>query len=161
MENIFTFLTGTWFVCFSNFPMWTAGDKINPTFTYQIVQQKDRTLLYDEVRYQKKGKNKSIKGFDKLSTSNHNTLIWRGKGWLKLLSSKWEVALKDNEHGKWAVIYFSKTLFTPEGVDVISREPSLSAEMWEQIKLKMSADPSLAKHLSQIKAIQRSNNGAF
>lgn len=158
MENLFTFLTGTWFICFSNFPMWTAGDKTNPTFNYKIIQENNKTVLSDEVHYLKKGKEKTIKGIDTKSTSDANTFIWRGTGLLKLVTSTWKVALKDEENGQWAVIFFSKTLFTPEGVDIISKNPSLPAATWEKIKLKMSVDPLLAKHLPKIKDIQTSNN---
>ncbi len=162
MENILTFLTGTWFICFSNFPMWTEGNKTNPTFNYEIIQNKQKlNVLSDDVRYLKKGKEKSIKGIDTPSESDPNAFVWRGKGLLKLVSSEWKVALKDEERGEWAVIYFSKTLFTPEGVDIISRKPSLSDVTWEQIRLKMSADPLLAKHLPEIKDITTRNNKAY
>ena len=159
MENILTFLTGTWFICFSNFPMWTKGDKINPTFNYEIMEnRKDNNMLSDEVRYIKNGKEKSIKGIDTQSASDSTAFVWRGKGLLKPLSSKWKVALIDEENGEWAVIYFSKTLFTPEGVDIISKNNSLSNAVWEQIRLRISADPLLAKHLPEIKDIRNRNN---
>lgn len=161
MENILAFLTGTWFICFTNFPMWTKGDKTNPTFNYEIIQNKqDKKMLSDEVRYFKKGKEKSIKGIDTPNESDASSFVWRGKGLLKVVSSNWKVALRDEEDGQWAVIYFSKTLFTPEGVDIISRNPSLSDATWQQIRLKMSADPILAKHLPEIKDITRRNNQA-
>ena len=161
METLFTFLTGTWFICFSNFPMWTAGDKTNPTFNYQIVEKNKKTVLSDDVRYIKKGKEKSIKGFDTKSDSDPNTFVWRGKGLLRFVTSTWKVALKDEKNGQWAVIYFSKTLFTPEGVDIISKKPSLPLETWAQIKHQMSLDPLLAKHLTEIKDVRTSNNGSF
>jgi hypothetical protein len=159
MDHLLTFLTGTWFICFSNFPMWTKGNKHNPTFHYEIMtNQKNNLVLSDEVRYLKKGKEKSIKGYDTPSKDDPATFVWRGKGILKVLSSKWKVALKDEQAGRWAVIYFSKTLFTPEGVDIISRETSLPKETWDMIRLKMSTDPILAKHLPKIKALETSNN---
>ena len=155
MENIFTFLAGSWFICFSNFPMWTKGNKTNPTFNYVIIRNKQNiTVLSDEVRYIKQGKEKSIKGIDTQSTSDEHTFIWRGNGLLKLLTSTWKVALRDEENGQWAVIYFSKTLFTPAGVDIISRKSTLSIDTWEQIRFKMSVDPLLANHLLEIKDIK-------
>jgi len=154
MDTILTFLTGTWFICFSNFPMWTKGDKHQPTFHYEIVSRsKDKSVLSDEVSYIKKGKKKFIKGYDTQSHSDANSFVWRGKGFLKLLSSNWRVALRDEQNGQWAVIYFSKTLFTPEGVDIISREASLPKETWDAIRDRMSTDPLLAKHLPQIKPL--------
>ncbi len=98
---MFTFLAGTWFICFSNFPMWTKGDKTNPTFHYEIVQnKKNNPVLSDEVRYLKKGKAKFIKGFDTQSSSDSTAFVWRGKGLLKPLSSNWKVVLRDEEHSQ-------------------------------------------------------------
>ncbi|MBC7488641.1 MAG: hypothetical protein H7282_18025 [Cytophagaceae bacterium] len=154
MDHILIFLTGTWFICFSNFPMWTKGDKQSPSFHYEIVSQsKDKSVLSDEVSYIQNEKKKFIKGYDTQSRSDVNAFVWRGKGLLKLLSSNWRVALRDEQNGQWAVICFSKTLFTPEGVDIISRETSLPKATWELIKVKMSTDPLLAKHLPQIKEL--------
>ena len=55
---------------------------------------------------------------------------WRGKGWLAIASSKWEVlgwGDEDNVEGgnQWVVTYFAKTLFTPAGVDLYSRKGQL------------------------------------
>lgn len=139
--------------------MWTKGDKTNPTFNYEIVQNKQGlNVLSDDVCYLKKGNKKSIKGVDTPSESTPGTFVWRGKGLLKWVSSTWKVALKDEDHGEWAIIYFSKTLFTPEGVDIISRTPTLSNATWEQIRLKMSTDSILAKHLVEIKDLRTRNN---
>jgi hypothetical protein len=59
---------------------------------------------------------------------------WRGKGWLKLITSKWQVL----GHGDgWAVTFFEKTLFTPAGLDVYSRDDKgLPGELFEEIVRK-------------------------
>lgn len=152
MNSMLTFLTGTWFICYSDFPMWTIGDKHHPTCHYEIVSSSiDKSILSDEVSYIKKGKKKYIKGYDTQSPFDPNAFVWRGKGLLKLLSSSWKVTCRDEQNGQWAVIYFSKTLLTPAGVDVICREPSLPIETWDLIRLRMGENPLLAKHLLQIK----------
>ena len=154
MTNIATFLTGTWFICFSNFPMWAKGNKTNPTFNYAVVETSPKLVLSDNVRYLKKGKEKSIKGFDTQNSENPNAFKWRGKGFLKIAASNWKVAFKDEEHGQWAVIYFSKTLFTPEGLDIISRTTELSPETLKEINEKIKSDPFLTKHLDSMKKIR-------
>jgi hypothetical protein len=153
MTSIATFLTGTWFICFSNFPMWTKGNKTNLTFNYAVAETSPKLILSDDVRYLKNGKQKSIKGLDTQSSENPNAFKWRGKGFLKIASSNWEVVFKDEEQGQWAVIYFSKTLFTPEGVDIISRTEELSPEMLKEINEKIKADPMLAKHFPSIRRL--------
>jgi hypothetical protein len=62
---------------------------------------------------------------------------WRGKGWLMIASSKWEILGYGQEDGtgnSWVVTYFAKTLFTPAGVDFYSRKGQLRPETVEGIK---------------------------
>jgi hypothetical protein len=50
-----------------------------------------------------------------------------------IASSKWQVLGYDARAG-WAVTYFSKTLFTPAGMDLYVRDPtSVSHELVDQI----------------------------
>ena len=151
MDTLVQALIGTWFVCSTNFPMWLKGDKTNPTFTYSITGEKaDTTVLLDEVNYLKRGKSKTLTGFDYQDKTDSATFVWRGKGLLSLVRSTWHVALIDPA-GQWAVIWFSKTLFTPEGVDIISRTPTLPAETQKHIKSLMVSDSRLAKHLPELR----------
>ncbi len=141
-------IAGTWFICSSNFPMWLKGDKQSPTFTYTPLAEKPGVLL-DEVTYQKKGKEKVITGYDYPDDSKSQGFIWRGKGILGLLKSRWQIRLMDPE-GQWAVIYFSKTLVTPAGVDIISRTPQPAPELIEIIKTQIATDSVLKPHLSSL-----------
>ena len=62
---------------------------------------------------------------------------WRGKGWLMIASSRWEILGYGEEEGtgnSWVVTYFAKTLFTPAGVDFYSRKGKLREETVEGIK---------------------------
>ncbi|KAF3011113.1 hypothetical protein E8E13_011377 [Curvularia kusanoi] len=62
---------------------------------------------------------------------------WRGKGWLIIATSKWEILGYGDEEGTgnaWVVTYFAKTLFTPAGVDFYSRKGQLKPETVEGIK---------------------------
>lgn len=56
-----------------------------------------------------------------------------------------------DEKEDWAVIHFSKTLLTPEGVDIISRQPRLGADKLVEIKQMMKQDSMLSKHLPTLK----------
>ena len=51
---------------------------------------------------------------------------WRGKGWLVIASSRWQLLgcsadPSPGNAGAWAVTYFEKTLFTPAGLDIYAR----------------------------------------
>ena len=127
--------------------MWLKPNTHNPSFTYTLIEKKGEQVLLDEVKYQKNNKPKTITGYDYPNKENENGFTWRGKGLLIIAKSKWEVRLLD-EKNQWAVIYFSKTLFTPEGVDIISRSAMLDKSTLHEIKVKMMADSLLKKHVS-------------
>jgi len=116
--------------------MWLKGDKTHPTFTYTLMEKGGEIGLLDEVTYLKKGKKKQIIGFDRPVDESHMKFIWRGKGLLSLLTSRWEI-LFFNPDEEWAIIHFEKTLFTPEGYDVISRENVLTSSQQKSIEAKL------------------------
>lgn len=149
MNPIFNILSGTWFIISSNFPMWIDGNKTNPTFNYTIAEKNGKTFLIDEVKYSKNGKTKTINGFDYINPNNDKAFTWQGKGFLAIAKSHWEIKLID-EKNEWAVIWFSKTLFTPEGVDIISKKQKLDKSLIEEIKTKMLADSVLKKHVASL-----------
>lgn len=132
-------LQGVWFINQSNFPMWLKGDKTNPTFNYQIQEKWRKKGLKDVVRYQQKGKGKSIQGFDSILDDNNTQFLWRGKGWLFFVTSRWSI-LYLSPNKSWAIIGFEKTWFTPKGYDIISRQKELSLIQIEEI----------AQHLKQL-----------
>lgn len=80
---------------------------------------------------------------------------WRGKGWLVIASSHWEVLgwgerLLANGQGveRWAVTWFAPTLFTKEGVDLYSdRKEGLQKETADDIiaALKRLEAPKLVE----------------
>lgn len=131
-------LAGTWYIHYTNFPMWLKGDKLQPTFNYSISERNGKQGLNDVVRYTKNGKVKEIVGFDTPLNVENTSFKWRGKGLLALFVSKWDIKYYDEEHD-WALIYFSKTLATPDGYDVITRKPQLDAEQEAAIHAKLMA----------------------
>lgn len=131
--------------------MWLKGDKTAPAFHYAIVGE---GKLSDEVTYLKKGKTKSIKGTDYQDKADSLQFVWKGKGLLRVLKSRWRIALMDPE-GQWVVICFSKTLFTPAGADIISRSKQLPQSTLEVIKTQMRKDPVLKEQVETLKELSR------
>lgn len=130
-------LEGKWYIVFTNFPMWLKGDKTQPSFNYRIETRGGKTGLKDEVTYLKKGKIRSIVGFDFPKDSTNVHFIWRGNGILGLLSSSWSIDFLSPTND-WAIISFEKTMFTPAGYDVITREQRPSPELLEKIHLELN-----------------------
>lgn len=122
------FLKGTWHVTHSTLPMWKSNRNVRITYT-PLPDAPER--LDDLVEYQSlpEGKPKSVHGIDKPNQTFPGSYDWRGKGWLKIARSHWEVLGYGEEEGGWAVTYFAKTLFTPAGVDVYSREKGGASEV--------------------------------
>ena len=124
--------------------MWLKGDKVNPTLNYTLIQRKGKEQLLDVVKYTQNGKQKTRTGYDTMSPINPRAFTWRGKGLLGLITSNCQIRLIDPA-GQWAVSWFSATPFTPEGAEIISRNPTLDATTVDTIKQAMRKDSLLAK----------------
>lgn len=120
-------LEGTWSVTHSTLPMWRKAKNVR--ITYKIIPPANvssLTLLDDEVTSEPIARSllpqpKSIRGID--TPDGEGAWNWRGRGWLKIASSHWEL-LGWGERGgeKWAVTWFAPSMFTPAGVDIYSSE---------------------------------------
>jgi hypothetical protein len=119
-------LEGKWYVVATNFPMWLDSKNADPNFNYTNFREKNGKLIFDDcVMYSKNKSPKQIKGKDKQKRSDELKFAWRGKGLLVLFKSNWRVIASDKE-GRWIAIYSTKTLVSPEGVDIIARKKNLS-----------------------------------
>ncbi|KAK5108112.1 hypothetical protein LTR62_008766 [Meristemomyces frigidus] len=145
-----TWLTEIWHVTHSSLPLWK--DKHNVTINYtplppstSSIPKENSDRIDDLVSYQKQGAEKvhTIHGIDTLapsSTANgaRDAWDWRGKGWLKIASSHWEVLGYGEETGtgkKWVVTCFAATMFTPAGIDIYSQDAGgLGEKTLEEVK---------------------------
>lgn len=140
-------LIGTWHVIYSSLPLWKS--KRNVTITYKALEptaahhnQEAVSRLDDTVSYQTltSDKIKTVHGIDTASGPGADIWDWRGTGWLKLASSHWEVIGYGQNSGEaWGVTYFASTLFTPAGIDIMSKsKKGISAETLSGIKAAFS-----------------------
>jgi hypothetical protein len=140
-------LAGTWHVVASNFPMWTQGNRTNPTFHYGVL---GAGRLSDTVRYLEGATTGFIEGTDLQSASIPTHFTWRGTGLLVFFTSEWDVvALGDD----WAIIYFSSTPATPEGVDVITRLAQPTAQTVDTALALITQDPLLRLKATGLKRL--------
>ncbi|MEQ9321228.1 MAG: hypothetical protein RIF41_18840 [Polyangiaceae bacterium] len=144
-------LAGKWRIVRTNFPMWLAGDKSRPCLEYGILD--DRTLS-DLVTFEKAGRKKSIRGVDRQDPALSCHFVWRGRGLLKLLRSDWYVVDLDRDV---AAIYFTKTLFTPEGLDVVTRAATDDEEAVGACVERIVSEPVLEPH---VRALEIVDHGA-
>jgi lipocalin len=119
-------LEGKWYVVATNFSMWLDTKNTDPNFNYTNFREKNEKLIFDDcVMYSKNKNPKQIRGQDKQKRSDELKFSWRGKGLLVFFKSNWSVIASDKE-GRWLAIYSTKTLVSPEGVDIIARKKNLS-----------------------------------
>ena len=118
-------LPGVWSVGATNFPMWLRGDRLNPTFGYDLMRESPLELRDTVSYFTPEGAEKSILGVDRY---RHGEFVWRGKGLLSLFRSRWTIAGVDDQE-RFAVVRFSKTLATPSGIDIIVPQGSEAHEL--------------------------------
>ncbi|KAK9374813.1 uncharacterized protein V1513DRAFT_458473 [Lipomyces chichibuensis] len=139
-----TFLQGTWHVTHSTLPMWKSNRNVHITYTPLLCSSDPihdgslsaaaaaDTQLDDMVSYNSLNgdKVKTVHGID--TPVADGGWHWRGKGWLAIASSHWEIlgygsekpdgpVSLHNNGNQWVVTYFTKSLFTPAGIDIYSR----------------------------------------
>jgi hypothetical protein len=125
-KYIQTLIEGKWHVVATNFPMWLDGKSKDPSFNYSNFRVKNDKLEFDDkVIYTKDGSAKELKGKDTQKKAGELLFSWRGKGLLGLFKSNWRVIASDRE-GRWIAIHSSKTLVSPEGVDILAKNKNLS-----------------------------------
>jgi hypothetical protein len=112
-------LPGTWRILATTFPLWRNGKRLRPTITYTLIRA-DPLVLRDEVGYHTRaGTQRSIIGTDRYEPGT-DRLVWRGRGLLGLLTSRWGVD-RLSAAGELAVVTFDRSLLTPAGMDIIGR----------------------------------------
>ncbi|KAF2822883.1 hypothetical protein CC86DRAFT_73355 [Ophiobolus disseminans] len=179
-----SFLSGPWHVTHSTLPMWKKNH--NVIITYTPIPSSTPAKIDDVVTYQPLGsdKTKTIHGvdtpFDVSDTAGEGNgggsaeggnaegqaslgYNWRGKGWLAIATSKWEILGYGDEEGtgnSWVVTYFAKTLFTPAGVDFYSRKGRLAPQTVEGIKEGLAAmGGDVAKLVGEVFEVGMDGNG--
>jgi len=111
-------LPGRWFVRATNFPMWLGGARREPVFEYGVVKTSP-LVLSDDVSYAvADGRVKHIVGRDRVGGDG---FVWRGRGVLKPIRSRWQVTGVSAD-GNLMAIRFSKSIATPAGIDILERE---------------------------------------
>jgi hypothetical protein len=129
-------IIGTWHVTHSTLPLWKNKRNVNITYKLLPADSSGVQKLDDLVQYQgiDSGKIKSVHGIDTPTPGNPGAWDWRGKGWLMIASSHWECLGFGGDDEKWIVTYFAKTIFTPAGIDIYSRDKEgLSQSTVDQI----------------------------
>lgn len=137
-------LDGAFYVLATNFPMWLDGSKREPIFIYRPIEGTSPLEIEDTVAYTEGGRKETILGTDTQDPQRPEHFTWRGKGLLTAFTSDWAV-LHVGPDTRWMILYFTKTLATPEGVDVIAQQPALSDEDKAEVTRILKEDSFLSE----------------
>ncbi|KAK1761067.1 hypothetical protein QBC47DRAFT_369001 [Echria macrotheca] len=126
------FLCRTWAVSHSTLSMWRSAQNVRITYRPLPASPKgNRERVDDLVEYEglntSAKKVKSVAGIDTAEQAGDGSVwTWRGKGLLALVSSHWELlgwgerVRPDGSSERWMVSWFAATLFTSEGLDILT-----------------------------------------
>ena len=145
-----TDLDGTWQIVSTNFSMWFDEDKRCPIRRYAPRKMKNRVT--HSIAYLDKGERQAIHGVDTLDPNDHTRGRWRGAGWLFFYASDWSIRAGRDA---WRIVYFDETLFSPAGVDILTRSVPLDAAAWSAIDRAVADDSLLALFAAQLVRLDR------
>ncbi|MGV8884871.1 MAG: hypothetical protein ACOH1T_04690 [Microbacteriaceae bacterium] len=111
-------LPGTWHVQATNFPIWLAGDRLDPRFTYSIASS-EPLVIADNVTFDTpEGEEKHTFGTSKF---DRGVFVWRAQGFFKLARTRWTIAGVSDDQNT-VTIRFEGTRAAPSGIDVLIRD---------------------------------------
>lgn len=124
-EAVGRILPGSWRIAASNFPVWLAGDRLEPRFSFELVTGHPLVLAEDVQFSTPEGEEKHILG---TATWMGDGFRWRGKGLKGVLPGYWSVAgVSDDE--SVAVIRVDKSFASEAGIDILVREGTQRPEV--------------------------------
>jgi len=149
-------IVGSWYITHTTSPVWK--DKRNVVVTYAALASASnaaRPQLDDLITYQSLSSRKSqtMRGIDTPSAAGSGSWTWRGNGWLKFVTSQWEIVGHDDlpnseDEGGWIAVFAQKSVFTPAVLNVCTRSKGgLESGRLEELKvaLKDSGHEELGK----------------
>lgn len=146
--------SGKWFIVHTNLGYWK--DKSNPAVVYNPL---GAGKMRDELQYlDRRGLAQKLVGMDRLIDQGGSSFHWVAQPWyLSFVNSAWGVIDHDQAYAQWAVTYFSQTIFTPAGMDIYSRTPSLDNKLYRSILEKVSRVQFLEEHIAGLHTTNRSD----
>ncbi len=147
-----------WHIIQTTLPLWKDKRNVHINYAAASNSRLDDTVVYQTASGSTK--TKTVHGIDTPSGGDgvDGVWEWRGKSWLKIASSHWEVLgcscggeeERDEDEEEetaaaaaaaasawWVVVFFEKTLFTPAGLDILSPAKTLDEAVVARIILAL------------------------
>jgi hypothetical protein len=140
-------LMGSWYVLASNSGLWRQ--RTHPHIEYSPLppDADGRPRFLDSLRFRQndllgRAQRRMIVGID--VAEREGQFVWRGKGALWVCKSRWCVPLVDSNY-RWVVTYIARSnLGVASGVDICTRDPTVSQSTFDQILAAIGAHPFLS-----------------
>ncbi|HBT18794.1 MAG TPA: hypothetical protein DEA52_01915 [Clostridiaceae bacterium] len=117
-------MEGRWFLQYSGCPLWKKGSIDTISFDFEVMHKGEELVLKEQVEYRRNGKMKIKRGFE-YPEEETGSFRWKGIGMNRLFRNRSKVLY--NEEGI-LIMWFERTVSTPESIDILTRKKSLSAE---------------------------------
>ncbi|KAL4963392.1 uncharacterized protein BDV14DRAFT_201807 [Aspergillus stella-maris] len=133
-------LAGTWLLTRSSSPFWRDKHSISITFSLDASRELNDPVYTSTTVYQTSANSsatpKTVSGTDRqVREESFDTgatvMEWRGSGWLKMVRARWEILGIGKD---WMVVYTNKSMFTPAGISICSREKEMGAQLEDMIQ---------------------------
>ena len=122
-------LEGRWVQQYSGCPMWRKANTDTITFNYELQHRGEELVLREQVEFRRNGKMKTKRGYE-IPSEDSDMMTWKGIGINKLFRTHSKVLY--NEDGI-LIMWFEKTMHTPESIDILTRKKHLTAQESEYI----------------------------
>lgn len=135
-------LMGDWYVVQTTLDFW--DERTDPLLRYTPLppDETGAARWTDTVHFRKNGKAKTVSGIDTQSRTRAGHFQWRGTGLLASMTSQCSIVALD-PGGQWAVSWFSATLATPAGMDILVRELPARPEWIAAAEAQIARHPEL------------------
>lgn len=122
-------LEGRWILQYSGCPMWKKANTDTITFNYELQHRGEELVLKEQVEFRRNGKMKTKRGYE-IPSEDSDLMTWKGIGMNKLFRTRSKVLYNDDGI---LIMWFEKTIHTPESIDILTRKKYLSAHESEYI----------------------------
>lgn len=142
-------MEGRWFLQYSGCPLWQKGNIDTISFNYELMHKGEDLVLKEKVEFRKNGKMKIKRGFE-IPLEKSGVMNWKGSGMNRFFRNQSKVLY--NMEGI-LIIWFEKTMSTPESIDVLTRKKHLSAEESAYIFNILEKLEDTTKFISELESV--------
>ncbi len=142
-------IEGRWFLQYSGCPLWQKGNVDTISFNYELEHKGEELVLKESIEFRKNGKMKMKRGFE-IPTDDSDFFYWKGIGMNKFFRNKSKILYQEEN---LLVMWFDKTVSTPESVDVLTRKKEHNAKESMAIFKILEGVSQVQPYLSQLESV--------